>query len=115
MTNRLEKGYVLPGQMNILYSGEQVAATLEKNAVVTLATMETKYGYFKKEMHVDIAARNIAPYNNSFEALVKDLKKYKKNGYRVLLLSGSRTRARRLAEDLRNTDRGDPDLLRSCQ
>ena len=66
--------------------------------------METKYGYFKKEMHVDIAARNIAPYNNSFEALVKDLKKYKKNGYRVLLLSGSRTRARRLAEDLRNTE-----------
>ena len=55
-------------------------------------------------MHVDIAARNIAPYNNSFEALVKDLKKYKKNGYRVLLLSGSRTRARRLAEDLRNTE-----------
>ena len=63
-----------------------------------------EYGYFKKEMHVDIAARNIAPYNNSFEALVKDLKKYKKNGYRVLLLSGSRTRARRLAEDLRNTE-----------
>lgn len=104
MEQRARKGYVLPGQMNILYSGEQVAATLEKNAVVTLATMETKYGYFKKEMHVDIAARNIAPYNNSFEALVKDLKKYKKNGYRVLLLSGSRTRARRLAEDLRNTE-----------
>ena len=53
---------------------------------------------------MDIAARNIAPYNNSFESLVKDLKKYKKNGYRVLLLSGSRTRARRLAEDLRNTE-----------
>ena len=86
MEQRARKGYVLPGQMNILYSGEQVAATLEKNAVVTLATMETKYGYFRTEMHVDIAARNIAPYNNSFEALVKDLKKYKKNGYRVLLI-----------------------------
>ena len=104
MEQRARKGYVLPGQMNILYSGEQVAATLEKNAVVTLATMETKYGYFRTEKHVDIAARNIAPYNNSFESLVKDLKKYKKNGYRVLLLSGSRTRARRLAEDLRNTE-----------
>lgn len=78
MEQRARKGYVLPGQMNILYSGEQVAATLEKNAVVTLATMETKYGYFKKEMHVDIAARNIAPYNNSFEALVKDLKNIKR-------------------------------------
>lgn len=78
MEQRTRKGYVLPGQMNILYSGEQVAATLEKNAVVTLATMETKYGYFRTEKHVDIAARNIAPYNNSFESLVKDLKKYKK-------------------------------------
>lgn len=55
---------------------------------------------------MDIAARNIAPYNNSFESLVKDLKKYKKSGYRVLLLSGSRTRARRLAEDLRNAEDG---------
>ena len=35
MEQRARKGYVLPGQMNILYSGEQVAATLEKNAVVT--------------------------------------------------------------------------------
>ena len=106
MEQRARKGYVLPGQMNILYSGEQVAATLEKNAMVTLATMETKYGYFRTEKHVDIAARNIAPYNNSFESLVKDLKKYKKSGYRVLLLSGSRTRARRLAEDLRNAEDG---------
>lgn len=54
---------------------------------------------------MDIAARNIAPYNNSFESLVKDLKNIK-SGYRVLLLSGSRTRARRLAEDLRNAEDG---------
>ena len=40
--------------------------------------METKYGYFRTEKHVDIAARNIAPYNNSFESLVKDLKNIKR-------------------------------------
>ena len=32
--------------------------------------------------------------------LVKDLNRYKKNGFRVVLLSGSRTRAKRLAADL---------------
>jgi transcription-repair coupling factor (superfamily II helicase) len=63
-----------------------------------------KGGYFKPEIKADISARNVAPYNNSFEALVKDLKQYKKHGYRVLLLSGSRTRAKRLAEDLRDED-----------
>ena len=50
--------------------------------------------------HFSIQARSIGAYNNSFELLVKDLKQYKKKGYAVILLSGSRTRAKRLAEDL---------------
>ena len=44
----------------------------------------------------------VNPYNNSFEMLTRDLKKLKRSGYRVVLLSGSRTRAKRLAEDLRD-------------
>ncbi len=104
MTQRAEKGYILPGQMNILYSGEEVAAKLLQGSVVTVSTMDGRGGYFKPERKIDVAARNIAPYNNSFEALVKDLKQFKKNGSRVLLLSGSRTRAKRLAEDLRDQE-----------
>jgi transcription-repair coupling factor (superfamily II helicase) len=103
MKQRAEKGYILPGQMNLLYSGEQVAARLQRSCVVTIATMESK-GYFKADLKADISARNVASYNNSFEALLKDLKMYRKNGCRVLLLSGSRTRARRLAEDLRDQE-----------
>ncbi len=104
MEQRVRKGYILPGQMNILYSGEQVAAKLLKGNVVTLATMDGRGGFFKQENKYDISARNLAPYNNSFEALVKDLKQFRKKGYRVLLLSGSRTRAKRLAEDLRDQE-----------
>uniref|UniRef100_UPI0040567448 transcription-repair coupling factor n=1 Tax=Acetatifactor sp. TaxID=1872090 RepID=UPI0040567448 len=102
MEQRARKGYILPGQMNILYSGEQVAAKLSKGNVITIATMDIRGGFFKAEDKYDISARNVAPYNNSFEALVKDLKQYRKKDYRVLLLSGSRTRAKRLAEDLRD-------------
>ena len=43
-------------------------------------------------------------YQNSFEMLIKDLTGWKKERYRVILLSGSRTRASRLAEDLREYD-----------
>ncbi len=103
MAQRAEKGYILPGQMDILYSGEQVAAALLSGSVITLSTMDTR-GYFKAELRTDVASRNVAPYNNSFEALVKDLKLFRRNGYRVLLLSGSRTRAKRLAEDLRDQE-----------
>ena len=104
MTQRAEKGYILPGQMNILYSGEEVAANLLGGSVVTVSTMDGRGGYFKPERKIDVAARSVAPYNNSFEALVKDLKQFKKSGSRVLLLSGSRTRAKRLAEDLRDQE-----------
>ena len=47
-------------------------------------------------------AQGVNPYNNSFEMLTRDLKQLKRKGYRAILLSGSRTRAKRLAEDLRD-------------
>ena len=46
----------------------------------------------------------VNPYNSSFELLTRDLKRLKREGYRVVLLSASRTRAKRLAEDLRDYD-----------
>lgn len=104
MRHRAEKGYVLPGQMQILLGCEEVAAAIAKGPLVTLASMDKKNPLIKVQKHFDILTKSISSYNNSFEALVKDLKYYKKNGYRVLLLSGSRTRAQRLAEDLRDQE-----------
>ncbi len=104
MMHRLEKGYALPGQTDILFGAGEVAAKMGKSKMVTLAAMDRKSSLFKAEKKFDIGAKSIASYNNSFEALLKDLKRYRKNGYRVLLLSGSRTRAKRLAQDLQGED-----------
>lgn len=100
MLHRVEKGYVLPGQMELLMSVEKTAARLERRRVVMLSAIYQKNTLLKEEEHFDITAKSVAPYNNSFEMLVGDLRRYKKAGYRVLLLSGSRTRAKRLAMDL---------------
>jgi len=87
-----------------LYTGEQVMSRVLGAAVVTLSALDTRNTWIKPKRQVAVSARNIAPYNNSFETLVKDLKQYRKKEYRVLLLSGSRTRAKRLAEDLRDNE-----------
>ena len=100
MSHRLEKGYLLPGQMTLLYSRAETAAKLADFSVVTIASLDMKNPLLKPEKKYDFSAKSVSPYNNSFETLVKDLRRYKKSGYRVLLLSGSRTRAKRLAEDL---------------
>ena len=104
MMHRLEKGYILPGQMNILYSAEETAARIAGGRVVTLSMMDGRNPLFKADRKFDIQTRSLSSYNNSFEALVRDLAGYKKKGYRILLLSGSRTRAKRLAEDLREQE-----------
>ncbi|MDD6626737.1 MAG: transcription-repair coupling factor [Lachnospiraceae bacterium] len=104
MMHRAEKGYILPGQMDVLFSAEEVAAKIAGRRVVTLSTMDGKNPFFKIDRKFDIQARSLSSYNNSFEMLVKDLAAYKRKGYRILLLSGSRTRAKRLAEDLREQE-----------
>lgn len=104
MIHRLEKGYILPGQMELLYSRENIASRMAKMHVVSISMMDVKNPVLKSDKKYGIEAKSMSSYNNSFEELVKDLKRYKKNGYRILLLSGSRTRAKRLAEDLREQE-----------
>lgn len=101
MMHRVQKGYILPGQMDVLFSSEEVAAKIARRRVVTLSMMDSKNPFFKADRKFDIQARSLSSYNNSFDTLVRDLTAYKRQGYRILLLSGSRTRAKRLAEDLR--------------
>ncbi len=100
MKLRLEKGYILPGQMEALFTCEETAAKLQRRRCVSLAALEVRGGELAPLSCYGISARSIAAYNNSFELLVKDLNLYKKKNYGVILLSGSRTRAKRLAEDL---------------
>jgi len=101
MFNRLEKGYVLPGQTDILYSCQEIIGKMNDHTCLGLSTLEAPRGQWKVVEKFSVDVRTVNSYNNSFELLVKDLKRWKKEGYQVILLSGSRTRANRLAADLR--------------
>ncbi len=100
MTNRAEKGYILPKQMEVLFGVQEVMARLEKERAFALSTMEYKGFPIKFTNRYAINTRSVPSYHSSFAELVKDLNSFKKRGYRVLLLSSSVTRAKRLAMDL---------------
>ena len=104
MEQRLAKGYVLPGQADILYSKEEIFGRFESGHAIALSALQVRKGVYKAEARHSIVAKAMNSYNNSFEALVSDLRRYKKNGYRVILLSASRTRAARLSEDIREQE-----------
>lgn len=101
MTGRIEKGYILPGQMDVLFPYKEVYAKLAMGNLVLLSTMDYKVKEFSPVQKFDVTVKSVNPYNNNFEILVKDLKQWRDQGYRILLLSNSRTRAMRLSENLR--------------
>ena len=100
MKNRLEKGYVLPGQTRLLFGHQEIIAAICSKNAVGLCTLENARAPWSASGHYSLTVRSVNPYNNSFELLVKDLQRWKKEGYRVILLSASRTRGNRLAGDL---------------
>lgn len=104
MTQRLKKGYALPGTANLLYTKNEIMAKLSNTRCVALAALPVRKSVYKtKDVHT-VISKPISSYNNSFEALVKDLKRYKKNRYKVILVCASRSRAARLAADLSDED-----------
>ena len=102
MKQRLEKGYILPGQADALYGAAETMACLQQCRCIALSTLEQRVPQLVLQRQYHIQARTVNAYNNSFELLIKDLKQYRKNKFKIILLSGSRTRARRLAEDIMN-------------
>lgn len=85
---------------NWLCSFEQLQKELNKRNCISVCALEPKQAGWKVREKFYLEVKSISTYNNSFELLVKDLHQYKKQGYRIALLSGSRTRAERLAKDL---------------
>lgn len=86
---------------NWLCSFEQLQKELNKRNCISVCALEPKQAGWKVREKFYLEVKSISAYNNSFELLVKDLHQYKKQGYRIALLSGSRTRAERLAKDLK--------------
>lgn len=104
MKNRLEKGYTLPGQTEILYPAKDVMAKLQKRFLVCISTLDGRTPGIEVNKKYYITTKSIQSFHNSFEELCKELRRYKKSGYRVLLVTPSRTRAKRLSDELRDME-----------
>lgn len=103
--NRLTKGYILPGQAKFIRSYKQIVASAAEHKILLLSTLDTRPEGFKDVKMIRADAKSIATYNNSFEYLADDLAKYERKGYASIVVCNSRSRMKRVAEDLREFGR----------
>ena len=104
MSHRLEGGYLLPGQTSFLYSAKETLAMAMRPRTLLLLGLDQKLSGMTVKKKYSLSVKNVNSYQNGFELLISDLARWKKEKYRVVLLAGSRTRASRLAGDLREYD-----------
>ena len=102
MKSRLEGGYILPGQLELLYPYESIAEKFNARRTVLFSALYYKDEIIPEVFHAEIEAKTVISYKNSFEALVADIERWKSKDYRIILISPSATRGRRLADDLMN-------------
>jgi len=100
--NRMESGFEVSDEEMKLFSSKEIAEKMMLFYAVGFSALEMKCKELRAREVFHLQTKGVNPYNNSFEMLTRDLKRLKRSGYRVILLSGSRTRAKRLAEDLRD-------------
>lgn len=100
MKNRLEGGYVVASQTKLMRPIAEVYKNMQSSRLMLLSSLDYKPKMLKPADYLRIDARSISSYNNSFEYLVDDINKYKRTGYRVVLVCNSRTRAARIVADL---------------
>ena len=98
--HRIEKGYALPGQAKVLLPYEKALRTLKDETVIAVTLLDYITSKMKFERHFGLDMHPVSSYNGSVPELMKDLEKYRKKGYRVLVVSSSRTRAKRIAESI---------------
>ena len=100
MEQRLSKGYLLPGQADVLFSQNEVWGRIAGYKGIAMTTLDQSVEHLHISNKFDVMTKSINSYNRSVELLIQDLKQYKKKQYSGIVVSASRTRAQHLAADL---------------
>ena len=98
--NRMEKGQIKKGQEEEIFPCMQVMHWLNHMKGAAIGTLETTDKRLDFHSRYRLDTRSIQSYHNHFELLLKDLRRWKKERYQIILMCASRTRGKRLAKEL---------------
>ncbi len=100
MKERLAYGHILPKQIELIFGDDQIAACIEKRPLIGLANFgaatinETEHNVLEIKVHENNT------FYNQLELLEKDVRNWKEEGKRIIILTGLKTKAERLIDEL---------------
>jgi len=97
---RLEKGLALSRQYEIIRTPSETMNRLETGQTLVFTGLDTKLPMISVRETYHIECQPAPSYQNNYQGLIADLKRYRTQECSVVLLCPSTTRGRRLAEEL---------------
>ena len=97
---RAELGNISEEEMPEMIGTDEMVSALMKMHCISLSMLDIRKENWEIADTYGMTVQAVSTYNNSFEYLTGDLARYRKRGYRVVVLSASHTRAKRLAAGL---------------
>ena len=98
---RLEKGMTLPKAAGVMRSGNETFAALETGRTALFTALDSGIAFMKVRESFRIEGQQIVSYFGNVESLVEDLLRYERLKFSIVLLVQSRTRGKRISEELR--------------
>ena len=99
--SRLEKGMAFPLQANVLCPLKTVFSALERGRTLALTGLDTPVSEIRTKRSFSMECQSVVSYAGNYQGLLSDLSRFMNLKYSVVLLSPSRTRGSRMAEELR--------------
>lgn len=104
MVSRLEGGYMLPSQADILFDYKEIVGKIATRDTILFSILAKQESLFEPEMQIAFETKMVPTYRHNFEMLLKDIRRWKQEGYRILLFCPSATRGERFAATLSDQD-----------
>lgn len=104
MISRMEGGYMLPSQADILFDYKAAAGRIAGMDTLMFSILGKEDSLFEPKTRISFDTKMVPTYRHNFEMLLKDIRRWKKEEYRILLFCPSAMRGERLAKDLQEQE-----------
>ncbi len=101
---RIEKGYMLPSNANMVYNYQDILQKTSKFTEVLFTGIVKNIKDFKLKSSYEFLVKSSGTFKNNFELLLDELNYMTSNDYRIIFLAGNKTRCERIVKDLNSND-----------
>lgn len=96
----LERGLALKNQGKLIYTYNDLNYLIEDKSTILNTLLARQVNGFNIKRIINFDSREVPIYNGKLELLVEDLNRLKYNGHKVVLVTSSLDRAKKLSKDL---------------